>query len=202
MDIDCILQSPFLKHNLHQLFDNGWPFCRESINKSEALKIILSKHFNCIPTSYKETVKQNVHVVLNRFTGVQLTGESVRPIDTLSNKHISLIADQIDEGNLSKIAIQYFDFSFSELHAKTESWVQYDSWFRKCGIIEAWRDKDPTEHHVAVSTIIYKNTGFQFLPSIQLFERNSSLKIHIRLHFVHILSLRTSEIGIFTVQSG
>ena len=76
------------------------------------------------------------------------------PADTLSDKEISLIADQIDEGNLSKIAIQYFGFSFSELHAKTESWVQYDSWFRKCGIIEAWRDKDPTEHHVAVSNVV------------------------------------------------
>ena len=88
------------------------------------------------------------------------------PIDTLSDKQISPIADQIDEGNLSKIAIQYFDFSFYELRAITELQVQSDSSFRKCGIIEVWRDKDPTEHHVTVSKIIYKNTGLQFLPSI------------------------------------
>ena len=88
------------------------------------------------------------------------------PIETLSDKQISPIANQIDEGNLRKIAIQYFDFSFYELRAITELQVQYDSWLKKCGIIEAWRDKDPTEHHVAVSKIIYKNTGLKFLPSI------------------------------------
>ena len=165
MDVDCILQSPFLKYNLHQLFDKGWSFCSESINNSEALKIILSKHYNSIPISYKETVKQNVHVVLNLFTGVQLTGESVRPIDTLSDKQISLIADQINEVNLGKIAFNYFDFRLSEFRT-IRGTVKSDSWFRKCGIIEAWRDKDPTEHHVAVSKIIYKNTGLQFLPSI------------------------------------
>ena len=78
----------------------------------------------------------------------------MRPADTLSDKEISLLADQIDEGNLSKIAVQYFSFSFSELRAITELQIQYDSWFRKCGIIEAWRDKDPTEHHVAVSDVV------------------------------------------------
>ena len=71
----------------------------------------------------------------------------MRPIDTLSDKQISLIADQIDEENLSKIAIQYFDFSFSELQVQD----QLDSWLKKCRIIETWRDKDPTEHHAAVS---------------------------------------------------
>ena len=79
----------------------------------------------------------------------------MRPIDTLSDKQISPIADQIDKGNLRKIAIQYFDFSFSELRAITELQVQSDSWFRKCGIIEAWRDKDPMEHHAAVSNVCF-----------------------------------------------
>ena len=75
------------------------------------------------------------------------------PTDTLSDKQISLIADQIDEGKLSKIAIQYFGFSFAELRAITELRVQSDSWLKKCRIIEAWRDKDPTEHHAAVSNV-------------------------------------------------
>ena len=87
------------------------------------------------------------------------------PADTLSDKKISLIADQINVGKLGKIAIQYFDFSFSELRT-IRGPVESDSWFRKCGIIETWRDKDSTEHHVTVSKIFYKNTGFQFFPSI------------------------------------
>ena len=172
-----------------------------SLNNFEALKIIPFKHFNCVPISYIGTVKQKVHVVLILFTG---TRDSVTPIGTLSDKQISLIADQINEVNLGKIAIQYFDFSFSELTAitKLREQNQSDSWLTKCRIIETWRDKDPAEHHAAASKIIYKNTGFQFLPSIKLFKRKSSLKIYVTQHFVNILPLSISEIGILTVQSG
>ena len=54
MDVDCILQSPFLKYNLHQLFANGWSFCSESINNSEALKIIPSKPLIAFPFPTKK----------------------------------------------------------------------------------------------------------------------------------------------------
>ena len=78
------------------------------------------------------------------------------PTDTLSDKKISLIADQINVGKLGKIAIQYFGFSFSELRAitKLQKQDQPASWLTKCRIIEAWRDKDPVEHHAEVSNIL------------------------------------------------
>ena len=87
----------------------------------------------------------------------------------LSDKHISLVADKISEENLRKIAIQYFDFSISELKAiirlqkqnLQDSWLTVeeqnkgDPWLTNCGIIETWRDKDPTVHKPAVNIIIY-----------------------------------------------
>ena len=77
------------------------------------------------------------------------------PTDTLSDKQISLLSLKLSEANLGKIAIQYFGFSFSELRALADLQEenQSDSWLTKCRIIEAWRDKDPVEHHAEVSYI-------------------------------------------------
>ena len=79
--------------------------------------------------------------------------------DTLSDKQISLIADQINEGNLRNIAVLYFDFSYSDLYQID---AQNLSWLRNCHIIEIWREKNPAEHHATVR-IFCKNKGFQFL---------------------------------------
>ena len=82
------------------------------------------------------------------------------PIRTLSDKQISLIADQINKRNLRKIAIQYFDFSNHDL----DHIYAHNLWnLTNCRIIETWKDENPAEHHAAVSIMIFKNTGFQFL---------------------------------------
>ena len=103
------------------------------------------------------------------------------PADTLSNKQISLIADEIDEGKLREIAIQYFGLSFFDL-AETIMLQEQNrlcSWLRNSLVIEIWREKNPAEHHATVR-IICKNTGFQFLEHATL-----SYILYIFYHYVH-----------------
>ena len=80
------------------------------------------------------------------------------PADTLSDKQISLIVDHIDEGNLSKIAIQYFGLDFFDLPKAImlQEQNRLYSWLRNGHIIEIWREKNPAEHHATVCIICKK----------------------------------------------